>query len=98
MHVADPYELEAETFRSDNAVTSRPEDSDLPDLGQSFQFLEPMALAEVAEQVYETVLREEVRHLLALRAPPLVKFHVKLPKDDCVIETFQSLLQVRKVL
>ena len=54
-------------------------------------------MKEVADQVYETVLREEVRHYLALRAPRLVKVHVQITKYDGALETFQVLLQVRKV-
>ena len=52
--------------------------------------LEPMALLNVADQVYKTVLCKEVRHLLDLRAPHLVKFHGQVPKDDCVLETFRA--------
>ena len=39
-----------------------------------------MALAEVADQVYDTVIREEVRHLLNLQAPHFFEVHVQLPE------------------
>ena len=65
------------------------------DLATSLQVPEPMALAEVADQVYETVLRKEIRHLLSPRAPCLVEVHVQVPKDDGFLEKFQGLLQVR---
>ena len=78
-------------------VTSRPEDSSLPDFVPSLQVPEPTALAKLADQVYETVLSEEVYHLLSLQVPRLVEVYVQFPKDDGVLETFQDLLQVRKV-
>ena len=82
-HVADPYRIEVALVWSWNVVTSLPKDSSLLDLGPSNMVLEPMALLKVADQVYKTVLCKEVRHLLALRAPHLVKFHGQVPKDDC---------------
>ena len=57
-----------------------------------------MALAEVVEQVYKTVLHEEVCHLLITRAPRLVEVHVNFPKYDGDLEMFQGLLQVWQVL
>ena len=91
-HVADPYQPKAESVRSENIVTSRPEDGSLTNLGTSIQVPEPTALAEVADQVYETVLHEEVYHLLVPRNPHQVEVHVQDPKDDGVLETFQVLL------
>ena len=84
--------------RSENIVTSRPEDGALSDLVPSLQVPEPTALAEVSDQVYETVLRKEVHHSLDLQAHRLVEVHVQVPKDYGVLETFQGLLQVRQVL
>ena len=68
-HVADPDQLEATTVHSENLVTSQPEDGSLPELVPSLQVLEPTALAEVADQLYETLIPKEVRHLLALWDP-----------------------------
>ena len=48
--------------------------------------MEPTALAKVADQVYETVLREYVRHSLAPQSPCLVEFHIKVLKDNGVLE------------
>ena len=64
----------------------------------SLQVPEPTALAEVADQVYETVLRKEVCHFLAPLDPHLVEVHVQVHKDDGFLETFQGFLQVRQVL
>ena len=97
-HVADPYHIEAASVQSENVVTSRPEDGSLPDLEPSLQVLGLTALVEVADQVYETVLREEVRHLLDPQAPFLVKVHVQVPNGNGVLETFEGLLQVWQVL
>ena len=55
-------------------------------------------MAEVADQVYETVLREEVRHLLAPRDPRFVEVHVQVSKDNGFPESLQGLLQVGQVL
>ena len=55
-------------------------------------------MAEVAYQVYEILLREEVRHLLSPQDPRLVEVHVQVPHDDGFLETFQGVLQVRQVL
>ena len=52
----------------------------------------------MADQVYETVLRKEVRHSLAPQTTCLFKVRVQFPKDNGVLETFQGLLQVRQVL
>ena len=52
----------------------------------------------MADQVYDIVLREEVRHSLALWDLRLIKVRVQVPKDDEVLETIQGLLQVRQVL
>ena len=97
-HVADSYQLEAALVRSKNVVTSRPEDSSLPDLGPSLQLLEPTVLTEVADQVYETVIYKEVRHFMAPQDPCLAQVHVQALKDNGVLEPFQSLLQVWQVL
>ena len=77
MHVADSYQIEAVLVRYENLVTPRPEDSSLPDLGPSIQVLEPTALVEVADQVYEAVLHEEVRHSLAPQAPCFCELSVQ---------------------
>ena len=50
-------------------ATSWPEDGALSDLVPSLQVPKPMALVEVAAQVYETVLHKEVCHSLAPRDP-----------------------------
>ena len=97
-HVADTYHLEAALVWSENVVTSRPEDGFLPDLGPSLQVQEPTALEEMVDQVYETVLHEEVHQLLYLWDIRLVEVHIQVPKDDGVLEKFQGLLQVRQVL
>ena len=62
MHVADPYQLKVAPDRSENVVTSQLEDIYLMELGPIIQVPEPTTLAEVVDQVYETVLREEVHH------------------------------------
>ena len=84
--------------RSKNVVTSRPEYVSLSDLVPSLQVLEPTALAEVVDQVYEIVLYEEVRHSLDLRDPLLVKVQFQFPKYNGVLEKFQGLLQARQVI
>ena len=48
-HIAYTYHLKAASVRSENVVTSRPEDGYLLDLGPSLQVPEPTALAEVAD-------------------------------------------------
>ena len=70
------------SVRSENVVISRPEDGSLLDLGPSIQVPEPAALAEVADQVYETVLHEEVCHLLDLRDTCLIEVHIQVTKED----------------
>ena len=81
-----------------NIVSSRPEDGSLPDLVPSLQVPKPTALSEVADQVYDTILREEVCHPLAPQDPCFVEFHVQVPEDNGVPEALQGLLQARKVL
>ena len=93
-HVADPYHLKAAPFRSENVATSRPEDGSLPDLRTILQAPEPTALAEVLDQVYETLLSEEVCHSLA---PQDTRFF-KVPEDNGFPEAFQVFLQVRQVI
>ena len=51
-------EISLATVRSENVITSRPEDSSFSELGPSLQVKEPMALAEVADQVYEIIFCE----------------------------------------
>ena len=68
------------------------------ELGPSLQVPETTALTEVADKVYETVLHEEVRHLLAPWDPCLVEVHIQVPRDDGLLEMFQGLLQVRRLL
>ena len=55
-------------------------------------------MAEVANQVYKTVLREKVRHSLAPRAPRFSEVHVQVSKENGVPESLQGLLQVGQVL
>ena len=55
-------------------------------------------MAEVASQVYTTVLHEKVRHLLDPQAPCFVEIHVQVPKDNGVPEALQGLLQVSQLL
>ena len=52
----------------------------------------------MADQVYETVLRKEVRHSLAPRYPRFVEVHAQFPGDNGVPEALKGLLQVRQVL
>ena len=94
-HIANTYQIEAALVRSKNVVTSRPEEGDLLDLGPIFQVPEPMALAEVSDQVYESVLHKEVRHFQAPPTPCLVEVHVQVSKENGVLEKFKGLLQVR---
>ena len=54
-------------------------------------------LLEVSYQAYETVLREKVRHALALQAPRFVEDHIQMPKDNGFPESLQILLKVRQV-
>ena len=68
------------------------------DLGPSLQVPKLAVLAEVVDQVYETVLHEEVHHLLAPWAPRFVEVHVQVVEDNGVHEVLQGLLQVRQML
>ena len=97
-HVSDPCQIKAVLVRYENVVTSRLEGVSQLDLGPSLQVPEPTALAEVADQVYETILREEVRHSLAQQAPRFAEVHVQVPEDNGFPEALQGLLQVRQVL
>ena len=97
-HVPDPYQLETAPVRSKNVVTSQPEDGTLTDLEPSIQVPDPMALAEVADQVYETLLRKEVYHLLSPQDPRFVEVHVQVSEDNEVHEFLQDLLQIKQVL
>ena len=74
MHVTDPYQLKMAQVCSENVVTYRPEDNFLPELVPSLQVTQPTALAEVADQIYETVLHEEVLHLLDIRSGPQIQW------------------------
>ena len=94
----DLNNLELVLVRPKNSVESRPEDGPLPGLGPSLKVMEPTVLAEVADQVYETVLHEEVLHLLDTRYPCFFEVHVQVPEDNGVSEVLQGLLQVRHVL
>ena len=67
------------------------------ELVPSIQALEPTALAEVAYQVYEIIIRKEVLYSLAPRYSCLVETHVQVSEDDGVPEPFQGLIQVRQV-
>ena len=57
-----------------------------------------MVLAEVADQIYDTVLHKEVHHLLSPWAPRFVEGHVQVPEEHGVHEGLQGLLQVRQML
>ena len=57
-----------------------------------------MALLEVLDQVYETILSEEVRHTLAPQAHRFVEVHIQIPKYNRVPEALQVLLKVRQLL
>ena len=70
----------------------------MPDLGPSLQVPEPTVLVEVADQVYENVLRKEVHHILAPRDSHFVKVHHQVSKNHGVPEVLQGFLQVRQVL
>ena len=97
MHVTDPYQLKMTQVCSENLVTYRPEDGSLSDLGPSLQVPEPTVLAEVLDQVYETVLGKDVRHLLAPRDSCFVEVHIKTPKENGVLGALQCLLKFRQV-
>ena len=94
----DPNQIEAVSVPPDNVVSYWTEYGSLPDLGPSLQFLKPMALAEVAYQVYETVPWEKVCYLLDLWDPHFFEVHVQVPEENGVPEALQGLLQVRQVL
>ena len=73
-------------------------DGSLSNLEPSLQVTKPTALAEVADQVYETVLRKEVLHLLARQAPRFIEVHVQVPEENGVPDALQGLLQVRQAI
>ena len=54
-HVSDLNKLEAALVCPENVVAYRLEENSLPDLGPSLQVLKLTVLAEVADQVYETM-------------------------------------------
>ena len=83
---------------SENLVTYRPEDGSLLVLGTSIQVMEPAVLEEVADQFYETVLREEVRHLLNLRSPCFLEVHIQVFEYNGFPESLRGLLQVEQVI
>ena len=49
------------------------------------------------DQVYYTLLREEVRHTLAPQDPCFVEVHVQVPRDNGVPEVLQGFLKVRQM-
>ena len=55
-------------------------------------------MGEVADQIYETVVSEEVRYLLAPQDPRFFEFHVQVPEDNGVSDALQGLPQVSQVL
>ena len=94
----DRNQIEEVPVLPKNVVASRPEDCSLKNLGPSLQALKSIALAEVADHFYETILREEVRHSLDTRAHRFVKFHMQATKDNGFPEEMQGILQVSQVL
>ena len=98
MHVSDPYQLKAAPVRLKNIFTSWSEDGSLSELLPSLQVTKHEALSEVPDQVYETVLCEEVRHALAMQDPRFIEVHVQTPKVNGAPEALQGLLKVRQVL
>ena len=54
-----------------------------------------MAISEVPDQVYETVLYEEDRHALASQDLRFTKVHIQIPKKNEAPEELQGLLKVR---
>ena len=98
MHVSNPNNLEAAPVRTNNVVVSQSEDGSLSNFGPSLQVKKPTALAELADQVYDTVLYEEVCHSLAPRAPRFVEVHVQFPEENGSPEALQGLIQVRQVI
>ena len=81
-HVADAYEIKAAPVSSDNIVTSLLEYSYLPELGPSLQVTGPTALAEVAGQIYKTVLHNDVRYWMAPQDPRFFKVRIQVYKDN----------------
>ena len=55
-------------------------------------------MSEVSDQVYETVLREEVRHVLDPRSPRFIEVHVQIPKDNGFPEALQVHLKFIQLL
>ena len=94
----DTNKLHAAPVRPNNAVASLSEDGSLSDLGPSIQFHKPIALAEVAEQFYETVLSKEVRHSFALRDPYFFEVQFQSHKENGVPEALYGLLQVSQMI
>ena len=83
-HVLDPNHIEEAPVRPENVFASLLEDGSLSDLGPSLLVLKPTVLAEVEEQVYETVLCKEVCHSLDPRATWFIDIHVESPEDNGV--------------
>ena len=96
-HVLDPNKLKAAPVRPENIISSLYEDGSLSVLWPSLQVSKPAALSELSDQVYETVLYEEVQHALDPQDPHFVKVHVQVPKDNGVHESLQGFLKVRQV-
>ena len=95
MHVSDPDKLEVASVCPKNVVAYLSEYVSLPDLGPSLQVPKPVALAEVSDRVYETVLHDKVPQSLVLQAPRLVEVHIQAPKYNGVPEALQQ--QLRKL-
>ena len=49
------------------------------------------------DQVYETLLREEVQHMLVPQDTRFFEVHVQIPRDNGVPEVIYGLLKVRQV-
>ena len=94
----DPNKLKSAPVRPENVVAYRSEDGSLSDLVPNLQVPKPTELVEVANQVYETVLHEEVQNLLTPWSPLFIEVHVQVPKDNGVPEALQGLLQVSQML
>ena len=98
MHASDSNKPEVAPVCTKDVFSFRPEDGSLPDLGPSLQDPKPKTMAEVTDQVYDTILHEEVRHSLALWYHCFTEVHIQVTGENGIPEVLQGLLQVRQVL
>ena len=99
-YVSNTHHLKESLVCIQDVVATRPQQSNLLDLGPNIQVSEPQALEEATEEDHYPKLHQQISNFMTARVMGLSNVGIEIPYNYGILvpETGQSILQIREVL